>query len=31
VVGMPYPEYARLANPVLGEFCTHEREKSIAE
>jgi Ala-tRNA(Pro) deacylase len=31
VVSMPYPEYARLANPVLGEFCTHEREKSIAE
>jgi Ala-tRNA(Pro) deacylase len=31
VVRMDYPEYARLANPVLGEFCTHEREKSISE
>jgi Ala-tRNA(Pro) deacylase len=31
VVRMAYPEYARLARPVLGEFCTHEREKSLRE
>jgi len=31
VVRMAYPEYARLARPVLGEFSTHEREKSISE
>lgn len=31
VVRMAYSEYARLARPVLGEFCTHEREKSISE
>jgi len=30
-VRMAYPEYARLAKPALGEFCTHEREKSISE
>jgi hypothetical protein len=30
-VRMAYPEYARLARPIVGEFCTHEREKSLAE
>jgi Ala-tRNA(Pro) deacylase len=30
VVRMAYGEYARLAKPVLGEFCMHEREKSIS-
>jgi Ala-tRNA(Pro) deacylase len=30
-VRMAYPEYARLAKPLLGEFCTHEREKSVGE
>jgi Ala-tRNA(Pro) deacylase len=29
VVRMPYAEYARLVKPVLGEFCMHEREKSV--
>lgn len=31
VVRMAYPDYARLAKPLLGEFCTHEREKSVSE
>ncbi|HEY7654616.1 MAG TPA: YbaK/EbsC family protein [Methylomirabilota bacterium] len=31
VVRMAYAEYARLAKPLLGEFCTHEREKSVGE
>ena len=31
VVRMVYAEYARLAKPLLGEFCTHEREKSVGE
>jgi Ala-tRNA(Pro) deacylase len=31
VVRMGYAEYARLAKPLLGEFCTHEREKSVSE
>jgi Ala-tRNA(Pro) deacylase len=31
VVRMAYPEYARLAKPLLGEFCMHEREKSTSE
>lgn len=30
-VRMAYAEYARLTKPLLGEFCTHEREKSIDE
>jgi Ala-tRNA(Pro) deacylase len=30
VVRMPYAEYERLARPQVGEFCLHEREKSIA-
>ncbi|HSL48010.1 MAG TPA: YbaK/EbsC family protein [Candidatus Deferrimicrobiaceae bacterium] len=30
-VRMAYPDYARLAKPLLGEFCMHEREKSIGE
>jgi Ala-tRNA(Pro) deacylase len=30
VVRMPYADYARLVNPVVGEFCLHEREKSVA-
>ena len=25
VVGMPYHEFARLAAPIMGEFCLHER------
>ncbi len=25
VVGMPYAEFERLAAPVMGEFCLHER------
>jgi Ala-tRNA(Pro) deacylase len=31
VVRMVYAEYARLAKPLRGEFCTHEREKSVSE
>lgn len=31
VVRMAYADYARLVKPVLGEFCTHEREKSLRE
>lgn len=31
VVRMAYREYARLVKPLLGEFCMHEREKSIGE
>jgi len=31
VVRMAYTEYARLVKPLLGEFCMHEREKSISE
>jgi Ala-tRNA(Pro) deacylase len=29
VVRMPYAEYVRLAKPVHGEFCLHEREKDV--
>jgi hypothetical protein len=29
VVRMPYVEYARLAKPALGEFCTRTREKDL--
>ena len=31
VVRMSYAEYARLAQPIVGEFCLHERDKVIAE
>jgi Ala-tRNA(Pro) deacylase len=31
VVRMTYADYARLAKPVQGEFCTHEREKILSE
>lgn len=31
VVRMAYSDYARLARPVSGEFCLHEREKSVGE
>jgi Ala-tRNA(Pro) deacylase len=31
VVRMPYAEYVRLVRPIVGEYCLHEREKSIAE
>lgn len=31
VVRMSYDEYAQLAQPIVGEFCLHEREKVIAE
>lgn len=30
-VRMAYADYARLAKPLLGEFCMHEREKSVGE
>jgi Ala-tRNA(Pro) deacylase len=30
VVRMRYTEYERLAKPVVGEFCVHEREKSLS-
>jgi hypothetical protein len=30
-VRMAYPDYARLAKPLVGEFCLHEREKSVGE
>lgn len=26
VVGMPFVEFERLAAPILGEFCLHERQ-----
>ncbi|HXJ82830.1 MAG TPA: YbaK/EbsC family protein [Candidatus Methylomirabilis sp.] len=29
VVRMPYVEYERLVKPVVGEFCTHVREKDL--
>ena len=31
VVRMPYADYVRLVRPVVGEFCLHERDKSIGE
>lgn len=31
VIRMSYADYVRLASPVAGEFCLHEREKSVAE
>ena len=31
VVRMAYTDFARLVQPVHGEFCLHEREKSVAE
>ena len=31
VVRMTYTDFARLVQPVHGEFCLHEREKSLAE
>ncbi len=31
VVRVPYADYVRLVKPVVGEFCLHEREKSVAE
>jgi Ala-tRNA(Pro) deacylase len=30
VVRMAYADFARLVNPVVGEFCLHQREKSVA-
>jgi Ala-tRNA(Pro) deacylase len=30
VVRMPFADYARTVNPVVGEFCLHDREKSVA-
>jgi Ala-tRNA(Pro) deacylase len=29
VVRMPYAAYARLTRPEVGEYCLHEREKSV--
>ncbi len=29
VVRMPYADYERLVKPTVGEFCLHEREKSV--
>lgn len=31
VVRMGYAHYVGLVQPVVGEFCLHEREKSVAE
>jgi Ala-tRNA(Pro) deacylase len=31
VVRMPYQEYERLVNPVVGEFCLHERATAVGE
>jgi Ala-tRNA(Pro) deacylase len=31
VVRMPYPEYERLARPVVVEICHHQREKTLGE
>jgi Ala-tRNA(Pro) deacylase len=30
VIRMAYRDYARLVQPIVGEFCLHEREKSSA-
>jgi len=30
VAHLPYREYERLATPVVGEFCLHEREKDMS-
>jgi Ala-tRNA(Pro) deacylase len=29
VVRMPYIDYEHLVKPIAGEFCLHEREKSV--
>lgn len=29
IVGIPYQDFERLAHPVVGEFCIHEREKIV--
>ena len=29
VVRMAYRDYERLAKPVAGEFCLHERDKDV--
>ena len=31
VVRMRYEDYEGLVKPVVGEFCLHEREKSVSE
>jgi Ala-tRNA(Pro) deacylase len=31
VVRMDYDDYGRLISPSVGEFCLHEREKSVNE
>ncbi|MBI4591526.1 MAG: YbaK/EbsC family protein [Candidatus Rokubacteria bacterium] len=31
VVQLSYADYARLVAPTVGEFCLHEREKTISE
>lgn len=31
VVRMPYADYQRLAKPAVGEFCLHERDKTVGE
>ena len=31
VVRMAYADYERVVNPVVGEFCLHERDKNVGQ
>ena len=31
VVRMAFADYERVVNPVVGEFCLHERDKNVGQ